>query len=102
VSAIIATNTTTDHAGVSAKTDQPGGLSGAPLHAKSTEVIRIVSSQCEIPIIGCGGVMDAASAREKFEAGASLVQIYTGLIYRGPGLLTDIGQGTSSGKQHSP
>src|SRR4051812_16753128 len=90
VAAIIATNTTTDHAPIPVDRDESGGLSGAPLCAKSTEVIRRITSSCDIPVIGCGGVMDGVSAREKIEAGASLVQIYTGLIYRGPGLLREI------------
>ncbi|MFL6515705.1 MAG: quinone-dependent dihydroorotate dehydrogenase [Chthoniobacterales bacterium] len=90
VAAIIATNTTTDHGPIPLDRDQAGGLSGAPLRAKSTEVIRRITSSCEIPVIGCGGIIDGISAREKIEAGASLVQIYTGLVYRGPGLLREI------------
>src|SRR3954471_20204365 len=90
VAAIIATNTTTDHAPIPVDRDESGGLSGAPLCAKSTVVIRRITSSCDIPVIGCGGVMDGVSARGKIEAGASLVQIYTGLIYRGPGLLREI------------
>ena len=90
VAAIIATNTTLDHSAITTETDQAGGLSGEPLREKSTEAIRTILSKCSIPVIGCGGIMNGTSAREKFEAGASLVQVYTGLIYRGPGLLREI------------
>ena len=90
VAGIIATNTTIDHSGITPEADQAGGLSGAPVRDKSTAVIRTISSEYDIPIIGCGGIMDAVSAREKFDAGASLLQVYTGLIYRGPGLLREI------------
>jgi dihydroorotate dehydrogenase len=90
IAAIIATNTTTDHASIPAQRDQAGGLSGAPLGTRATDVVRRIASSCDIPVIGCGGIIDGISAREKIEAGASLVQIYTGLIYRGPGLLGEI------------
>jgi dihydroorotate dehydrogenase len=90
VAAIIATNTTTNHSAISPEKDQTGGLSGAPLREKSTQMLKSIVARCAIPVIGCGGIIDAASAREKFEAGASLVQVYTGLIYRGPGLLREI------------
>ena len=90
VAAIIATNTTTDHAGIPREHEQAGGLSGSPLQEKSTAVIRMIRSRATIPVIGCGGIMDGACARAKIEAGATLVQIYTGLIYRGPGLLREI------------
>ena len=87
---IIAANTTIDHAAVPPAQDQRGGLSGAPLRARSTEIVRFIASKSSVPIIASGGVMDADSAREKFDAGASLVQIYTGFIYRGPGLIGEI------------
>ena len=92
VAGIIATNTTIDHTSIPPDRDQSGGLSGAPLRHKSTEIIRTIKSRCEIPVIGCGGILDGPSAREKVDAGAALVQIYTGLIYRGPGLLREIGE----------
>ena len=101
VAAMIATNTTIDHAAIGSETDQAGGLSGAPLREKSTQAIRRIVSRCDIPVIGCGGIMDGPSAREKFDAGASLVQVYTGLIYRGPGLLREISVATSN-VGHSP
>ena len=90
VAAIIATNTTLDHSSISRERDQAGGLSGAPLRAKSTELVRELCARSTIPVIGCGGIADAESACEKIEAGAALLQIYTGFIYRGPGLLREI------------
>jgi dihydroorotate dehydrogenase len=71
---------------------QPGGLSGRPLRQRSTEVIRHLHRQTKgvLPIIGVGGIFDAADAWEKITAGASLLQIYTGLIYKGPGVVREI------------
>jgi dihydroorotate dehydrogenase len=85
---IIATNTTVERGGLTTLTSEPGGLSGRPLRQRSTEVIRYVSrrAQGRIPIIGVGGIFSADDAYEKIRAGASLVQLYTGLIYRGLGL----------------
>jgi dihydroorotate dehydrogenase len=90
VAAIIATNTTSNHSALPPEKDEAGGLSGEPLRERSTELVRKISSGTGIPVIGSGGIMDAASAREKFEAGAQLIQIYTGLVYRGPGFLRDL------------
>jgi dihydroorotate dehydrogenase len=90
VGAIIATNTTLDHSSVPSQLDQAGGLSGAPLREKSTSLIREIAARSTIPIIASGGICDAASAREKFQAGAQLIQLYTGLVYRGPRLLHEI------------
>ena len=87
---LIATNTTLDHSSVPTAHDQTGGLSGAPLRSRSTDALRILRANTSLPIIASGGVMSAESAREKLDAGASLVQIYTGFIYRGPGLIRDI------------
>ncbi len=90
VDAVIATNTTVSRDGVEglANGEQAGGLSGAPLRVRSTAVLRELARSLAdgIPIIGVGGVFSAADAREKFDAGASLVQLYSGLIYEGPGL----------------
>lgn len=90
---IVATNTTiarpqTANATLQNIYKQPGGLSGRPLRARSTEMIRHLYRQTKgaLPIIGVGGIFDAADAWEKIAAGASLLQIYTGLIYEGPGL----------------
>lgn len=90
VSGIIATNTTLDHNSISPVADQSGGLSGLPLRDKSTEIIRFLRSRSKLPVIGSGGIFDAESAREKIEAGAELLQVYTGYIYRGPSLLREI------------
>jgi dihydroorotate dehydrogenase len=90
VAAIIATNTTLDHSSIPSQLDQEGGLSGAPLREKSTAVIREIAARSAIPIIASGGICDAESAREKFQAGAELIQLYTGFVYRGPGLLREI------------
>ena len=90
VAGIIATNTTLDHSSLPPDKDQTGGLSGEPLRQKSTDLVRNISARTAIPVIGCGGIMDAESAREKFEAGAQLIQVYTGLVYRGPGFLREI------------
>jgi dihydroorotate dehydrogenase len=93
LSGLIATNTTLDHSAVPQDLDQQGGLSGAPLREKSTAMLRLIAGSTGLPIIASGGVMDAASAKEKFDAGASLVQIYTGFVYRGPQLIREIIQG---------
>ncbi|MBH55293.1 MAG: dihydroorotate dehydrogenase (quinone) [Opitutaceae bacterium] len=83
---IIATNTTLSRPGAFAEIEQEGGLSGRPLDHLTTDIIRYIrlSTNGELPIIGVGGIMDAKSAGEKMAAGADLVQIYTGFIYRGP------------------
>ena len=72
--------------------NETGGLSGAPVREKSTLVISQLSKQLagELPIIGVGGILSGADAAEKIDAGASLVQVYSGLIYRGPSLVRDI------------
>jgi dihydroorotate dehydrogenase len=93
ISAVIATNTTLDHSSIPAGNDEQGGLSGAPLREKSSALVRAIAARSKIPVIASGGIVDAGSAREKFEAGAELIQVYTGLIYRGPGLLREIAEG---------
>ena len=90
VSGIIATNTTLDHSSIAPQVDQAGGLSGAPLRDKSTALVREIAARSRIPVIASGGICDAESAREKFQAGAQLIQLYTGLVYRGPQLLREI------------
>jgi dihydroorotate dehydrogenase len=96
---IIATNTTVsrDHLHPSPHATQEGGLSGPPLRRRATEVIRTIYRRTSgrLPIIGVGGVDSTQTALEKIQAGASLVQIYTGLIYRGPGLVRQINRGLS-------
>jgi dihydroorotate dehydrogenase len=88
ISAIIATNTTLDHSAIAH--DEEGGLSGAPLQKKSTAIVRQIANKTKIPIIGSGGIFDAVSAREKIEAGAKLLQVYTGFIYRGPKVIREL------------
>ena len=88
---IIATNTTLSRMGVESLQhgQETGGLSGAPLTSRATEVVRLLTQtlQHKIPVIASGGVMTVADVQEKFAAGASLVQIYTGLIYQGTGFV---------------
>lgn len=90
---VIATNTTLSREGVenSSLKDEAGGLSGAPVRNKATKVIRTLSQALDgaLPIIGVGGITEGFDAAEKIEAGASLVQVYSGFIYRGPSLVTD-------------
>lgn len=86
---MIATNTTLDHATLM-EISEGGGLSGIPLRARSTAIIRLLRKRTLLPIIGVGGICDGASAREKLEAGAQLLQIYSGYIFRGPNLLREI------------
>jgi dihydroorotate dehydrogenase len=92
VAGIIATNTTLDHSTISSNHDQAGGLSGAPLREKSTALVRAIATRSTIPVIASGGIFDAESAREKMEAGAQLLEVYTGYVYRGPGLLREIAE----------
>jgi dihydroorotate dehydrogenase len=90
VAGIIATNTTLDHSSVPRELDKEGGLSGAPLRTKSTALVRSIAASSKIPVIASGGICDAESAREKFDAGAQLLQLYTGFVYRGPQILREI------------
>jgi dihydroorotate dehydrogenase len=96
IDGVIATNTTIARNGVEQlpHADEAGGLSGRPLAARSTRAIAVLATELagRIPIIGVGGISSAADAREKIAAGASLLQLYTGLIYRGPGLVGEIAQ----------
>ena len=91
---IIATNTTIDKTNLSNKkfNNIDGGLSGRPLMDRSTETIKAIKSKSdkEIPIIGVGGVMNAADFNKKIDAGSELVQIYTGFVIKGPNILSDI------------
>ena len=92
---IIATNTTLDHSSIPSARDQEGGLSGTPLREKATALVRAIAARSTIPVVASGGICDAESAREKFEAGAQLLQLYTGFIYRGLGLLREISESLS-------
>ena len=98
IAGVIATNTTLSRQGLASAeylTSESGGLSGKPLTSRSTEVIRYLSEKSgkAFPIIGVGGIHSAKDALEKIDAGASLVQVYTGFIYEGPGLIKEINKG---------
>ena len=95
IDGVIATNTTIERKGLKSHlilSEEKGGLSGKPLSKRSTEVIRFLSdnSRKAFPIIGVGGIHSAEDALEKLEAGADLVQLYTGFIYEGPSLIKKI------------
>ena len=93
IAGVIATNTTISREGLHSKNKaEMGGLSGKPLTKRSTEVIRFLSEKSgkAFPIIGVGGIHTAKDAVEKLEAGASLVQLYTGFVYEGPALIKEI------------
>jgi dihydroorotate dehydrogenase len=97
IAGLVATNTTIERKGLSydpkfIESIGNGGLSGKPLTERSTEVIRYIynKSQGQFPIIGVGGIHTAEDAKEKLDAGASLVQVYTGFIYEGPGIVRNI------------
>jgi dihydroorotate dehydrogenase len=94
---VVATNTTVSRSGLVSETDKirsigDGGLSGRPLHQRSTEIIHFLKNNLkpDIPIIGVGGIMSVDDAMEKLEAGATLLQVYTGFIYEGPFLIKNI------------
>ncbi|SMY33109.1 quinone-dependent dihydroorotate dehydrogenase [Photobacterium andalusiense] len=97
IDGVIGTNTTLDRTMVEGMDhcDEMGGLSGRPLQNKSTDVIRkmAIALNGALPIIGVGGIDSAMAAREKIQAGAQLVQVYTGFIYHGPRLVKDIVNG---------
>ena len=93
IDGVIATNTTISREGLISKNKgEVGGLSGKPLTKRSTEVIRFLAEKSNkaFPIIGVGGIHSADDALEKIEAGADLVQLYTGFVYEGPNLITSI------------
>ena len=94
IDGVIATNTTLDRSLVTGLkyAEEMGGLSGRPVQSRSTEVIRRLAQELQgrLPIIGVGGIDSLVSAREKITAGATLVQIYSGFIYKGPSLIKDI------------
>ena len=97
IDGIVATNTTIDRSGLISSDDiiediGNGGLSGAPIKDRATEVIKYIYDRTEgkVPIIGAGGIMSPEDAIEKLEAGASLIQLYTGFIYEGPSLIKSI------------
>jgi dihydroorotate dehydrogenase len=93
VDGVIATNTTIERDEVKGlpRADEAGGLSGRPLRARATVVVARLAKALDgaLPIIGVGGILSGADAKEKIDAGATLIQIYTGLIYRGPDLVAE-------------
>jgi len=93
IDGLIATNPTVERAGVAGHRHgvETGGLSGRPVFARSTEVLRRFARALggRVPLIGVGGILSGADAKAKFEAGASLVQLYMGFIYRGPALIAE-------------
>ena len=100
IDGVIATNTTISREGLRTSNEiieaiGAGGLSGKAVRARSTEVIRYLAEKSEgaFPIIGVGGINTAEDAIEKLEAGATLVQVYSGFIYEGPAMIRKINQG---------
>ena len=107
LSGLVATNTTIGREGLRTPAAQvaalgAGGLSGRPLRARSTEVVRYLHRKSDgaLPIIGSGGIHSAADALEKLAAGAALVQLYTGFVYEGPGLVREINEQLARSKAH--
>ncbi len=100
VAGIVATNTTLSRAGVERhpRAAEQGGLSGAPLEALATSVVSRCYARAvgRVPIVGVGGVMDAAGAYAKIRAGATLVQVYTGLVYGGPAFVKELNEGLAA------
>jgi dihydroorotate dehydrogenase len=100
VQGLVATNTTLARDGLRALdlslAAQPGGLSGAPLTARARAVVRHLTRSSDLPVIGVGGIMTADDASAMLDAGAALLQVYTGYIYAGPGLVAAINQLTPS------
>ena len=97
VDGVVATNTTISREGLKTPTEDlgPGGVSGVPVRDRSTEVVRALKAMSDgaFPIIGVGGINGPESAQEKLDAGASLVQVYSGMVYEGPGLASRIVEG---------
>ncbi|MGI8604531.1 MAG: quinone-dependent dihydroorotate dehydrogenase [Verrucomicrobiales bacterium] len=106
IDGVVATNTTIARSGVANHrwVSEVGGLSGAPLREMANTAIRTLRGEIgtQIPIIGVGGIMNGGDAQEKLAAGATLVQVYTGLIYRGPALVAEILRGGTGCPQASP
>jgi dihydroorotate dehydrogenase len=101
---IIATNTTLARPGNFASVDQAGGLSGRPLRQRSTELINYIAraTHGRLPIIGVGGIEDVVSAGEKMDAGATLIQVYSGLVFRGPFLPAELARGVADAQRRAP
>lgn len=95
---VIATNTTTDRPETLKSPDrvEEGGLSGKPVEEQATEMVKFVARRTDVPVVGVGGVFTAADAYRKIRAGASLVQIYTGFIFRGPTIARNVNRGLAT------
>ncbi len=95
VAGVIAVNTTISRDDLSVPTIETGGLSGKPLWLKAISVVRYISHQTKgkLPIIGVGGIFGSDEAHQMFEAGASLIQVFTGLVYKGPFIAHQINRG---------
>lgn len=106
IDGVIATNTTLSRQGVESLpyADKAGGLSGAPLRQRATKIVHRLNLvlQGALPIIAAGGIMCAADAKEKIDAGASLIQIYSGLVYKGPELVGEIAQALGVPDRNGP
>ena len=87
---LIATNTTLDHSAIPTGRDQQGGLSGVPVRPRSLNALQIIRKHSQLAVIACGGISDESSARERFEGGADLLQVYTAFIFQGPKLLSKL------------
>jgi dihydroorotate dehydrogenase len=102
IAGVIATNTTLSRDGLAAEDtatgEQTGGLSGRPLTTRALEVVRFVAKESDLPVIGVGGIHTVDDALRMLDAGASLVQLYTGFIYRGPGLIRAINRSVRVGQ----
>jgi dihydroorotate dehydrogenase len=95
---VIATNTTLARPGFFSAVNEAGGLSGAPVRRRSTEIVAYIARATagKLPIIGVGGITDVIGAAEKLDAGAALVQVYTGMIYRGPFFAAELARGLAA------
>ncbi|MHB9287227.1 quinone-dependent dihydroorotate dehydrogenase [Halobacteriales archaeon Cl-PHB] len=92
---VVATNTSTERPASlrSPNRSETGGLSGTPIESRATEMVRFAAERVDVPVVGVGGVSSAEGAYRKIRAGASLVQLYTGLVYEGPAIARDINRG---------
>ncbi|MFC7097226.1 quinone-dependent dihydroorotate dehydrogenase [Halobaculum marinum] len=92
---VVATNTTTERPETlqSPQQAERGGLSGKPIEERATGMVRFIAERTDVPVVGVGGISDAEGAYAKIRAGASLVQLYTGLVYEGPSVARDINEG---------